>query len=317
VAVRGYRIFDIHTHFPTLAEHSFAGSLDEEYITTFGQAKYDYLKRLEWEASRARWDAYGMAYPSKDQGSDEEVIRLWDEDRRKKGIDKVVFVSGGGNRHLARIIEDYPDFLGLAHHHPEEPGAALELRRAVIEDGLVGYKILAPTVRRPLSEPFFYPIWETAEELDIPILIHFGILGGGAGVVGRPNCNPFALEEVAKGFPYLNFIIPHFGAGYMRELLLLGWGCKNIYVDTSGSNQWINWMPYKISKKEVLARFADSFGVDKILYGTDSSFLPRGYVTSYLEEWLDICEGLGFTESEKEQFFSSNAERLFRTALSK
>ena len=47
MAVRGYRIFDIHT-FSDLAEHSFAGSLDEEYITTFGQ-QYDYLKRLEGE----------------------------------------------------------------------------------------------------------------------------------------------------------------------------------------------------------------------------------------------------------------------------
>lgn len=27
------------------------------------------------------------------------------------------------------------------------------------------------------------------------------------------------------------------------KLLFLGWGCENVYVDTSGSNQWMRWMP--------------------------------------------------------------------------
>ena len=58
-------------------------------------------------------------------------------------------------------------------------------------------------------------------------------------------------------------------------------------------------------------RFPDSFGIDRLVYGSDSAFLPRGYVMPYLEEWMDICEKLGLSESEITKFFSGNAKRLF------
>lgn len=310
MSFNGYPIFDFHTHFPTLKLDDWNAVQDAEYVSRFGKHKLEHLKNLEWEASSARWKQCHMEYPVYNQKDDEEVMRLWEADRQTKDIEKIVFVTGGGNMHLSKIIKDYPAFLALAHHHPEEPNAAETLRTAVTELGMVGYKILAPTVKKPINDPSFYPLWEVAEQLKIPVLIHFGIFGGGAGVVGKQNCNPFLLEDVAKGFPFVDFIIPHFGAGYMRELLLLGWACKNIHVDLSGSNQWIKWMPFPTSKREVLGRFIDTFGVDRLIYGSDSSFLPRGYVMAYLEEWMRICEELGLSREDIFKLFYGNAERL-------
>lgn len=310
MAFNGFKIFDIHTHFPTLRGDEYAALQDAEYVRVFGEEKLQYLKKLSWEAQAKRWAAHKMAPPATDQKDDAEVMRLWEEDRVAKDIEKIVFVTGGGNENLARVIKDYPAFLGFAHHNPEEKDAVEKLEVAVKELGLVGYKIFAPTLKRPINDPYFYPLWEKVEELGIPVLIHFGILGGGAGTAGKQNCNPLMLEDVAKGFPFVNFIIPHFGAGYMRELLLLGWACKNIYVDLSGSNQWVNWMPYPITKRDVLARFIDTFGIDYLVYGSDSSFLPRGYIMSYLEEWMEICAQLRLSQAETAALFYGNAEKL-------
>ena len=310
MAYKGYKIFDFHTHFPSLKEKSLTEKIDEDYGGTFGKPKLQYLMDNAEKACQARWKAWGMEPPSSDYSSDEEIMDLWEKERATKGIDRIVFVTGGGNENLAGLVKGRDGFIGFAHNDPEEPDAPDKLRVAVEKYGLKGYKILAPTVRRPINDPSLYPLWEEAERLGIPVLIHFGILGGGAGVAGKVNCNPLMLEDIARGFPKTNFVIPHFGAGYMRELLLLGWAAPNVCVDMSGSNQWIRWMPEELTKKDVLRRFIESFGFERIVYGTDSSFLPRGYVVDYLNEWLRIFDELKLTKAETGAILFDNAARL-------
>ena len=43
--------------------------------------------------------------------------------------------------------------------------------------------------------------------------------------------------------PHVPFIIPHFGAGLLREALLVADLCPNVYLDTSSSNKWLAYHP--------------------------------------------------------------------------
>ena len=66
-------------------------------------------------------------------------------------------------------------------------------------------------------------------ELDIPVLIHFGILGSGGGVAWHQNINPLKLHNVAKDFPEVTFVVPHFGLRLdtRNAATLLGlWQCQ-------------------------------------------------------------------------------------------
>lgn len=305
-----FKILDFHAHFPTSKGESLLASLEGDYLNKFGEEKLAYLASLGSAAERKRWSAWNMKPPSLERLEDSRTMELWEEERKENRVEKIVFVTGGGNENLASLLEGYDNFIGFAHHSPESDNAPIKLGKAIEEYGLKGYKILAPTVREPLNDKRFFPLWKKAEELKIPILIHFGILGGGAGFAGKANCNPLMIEDVAKGFPYLKFVIPHFGAGYMRELLLLGWSCPNVYTDMSGSNQWTRWMPDDLDKKRVLRKFIETFGPERIVFGTDSSFLPRGFIIDYLKEWMIIANDLNLKVEDISNIFYNNAYRL-------
>jgi predicted TIM-barrel fold metal-dependent hydrolase len=226
-----------------------------------------------------------------------------------------VFLTGGGNDRLAGVVRAQPErFVGFAHHDPFAEGAPAELERAVTTLGLRGYKIIAPHQRIPLSDERLYPLWETAERLGIPVLIHFGPLRY-EGIVAGPNISPLALQDVARAFPDVPFVVPHFGCGYPRDLLHLMWVCGNVHVDTSGSNEWMRWMPYDLDLKVLFRRFLETAGPHRILFGTDSSWFPRGFAHRYLQEQLRACGEIGASGHDLRLIFAGNAARLLRLPL--
>jgi len=243
----GIKIIDFHVHFPTANRFGrrgwrqrFLSKYGEERMGVFIEQSRKY--RDEW---RERW---GFAPPEARDRSDEEQAERWIADMDAKGVDVANFVTGGGNENLAKVIEMHPErFTGFAHHGLFEEGAGEEVERAVKELGLRGYKVIASSQTRPIDDEAGYPVWEACERLGIPVVIHFGVLGGGGGpTYNLRNLNPLSLWEPAKMFPRLNFVVPHFASGYIRELLQLCWSCPNVLIDTSGSNQWMRWLPYEL-----------------------------------------------------------------------
>ncbi|UCH57290.1 MAG: amidohydrolase, partial [Candidatus Bathyarchaeota archaeon] len=252
--------------------------------------------------------------PEAEPHSDEDQAARWAADLDMKGVEKVNFVTGGGNDNLAKIVEKYHDkFTGFAHHALFEEGAAEELERAVEDLGLRGYKLIGSAQTTPVDDEATYPVWETAERLGVPVLIHFGILGGGGGPpYDLRNMNPLTLWEVAKMFPHLDFVVPHFGSGYLRELLQLCWSCPNVHMDTSGSNQWMRWLPYELDLEGLFRKAVETVGTDRILFATDSSYFPRGFSEPYLVEQLRACRSIGLEEDSIEKIFYGNAKRLLK-----
>lgn len=106
-------------------------------------------------------------------------------------------------------------------------------------------------MQKPLADPSFRPLWDVAERFNLPVLIHFGILGGGGGLASGVNISPLSLEPVAKAFATVPFIVPHFGCSYVRDLLQLCWACANGCVDTSGNNKGIRWYPYPLTLHDI------------------------------------------------------------------
>jgi predicted TIM-barrel fold metal-dependent hydrolase len=296
-------VIDIHTHFPIentmgLGSPGPSHPLLAKYASERGERM-----RNEWDTAPAEPVAR----------TDEEVdaaLERWAGEVERYGLRRVNFVSGGGNDRLARLVTRHPGkFTGFAHH-ALRPGAAEELRRGVDELGLKGYKLLGPMTDYPFEDPALRGVWEFCAERGLPVLIHFGFLGRGGGVVQHPRMSPLSLFTVARDFPEIPFVIPHFGAGYWQDLLALCWSLPNILIDTSGSNQWMRWMPYRLTLEDLFAKAYETIGPERVLFGSDSSYFPRGFSQRYLQDQLRVCYTLNFPEEDIRKIFGGNAASL-------
>ncbi len=295
------RVIDFHAHFPTG---------DRRYTLDPVTAEY---ARERSERMRREWDFPRREPPpaSPAPGDPAATADLWAAEVDRYGLERVVFVTGRDNDTLASIVRRHPGkFAGMAHHRLETPDAAGELRRAVEELGLVGYKLIAPFVEAPFEDPAYDPVWKYAASRRLPVVIHFGLLGHAGGLVYHPRLNPLTLYPVAARYPEIPFVIPHFGCGYWQEVLQLCWSCPNVHVDTSGSNQWVRWMPYPLSLEDLFRKAYETIGPQRIIFGTDSSWFPRGFAYRYLQDQLRVCYWLNLKDEDIEAIFAGNARRL-------
>lgn len=307
------KVIDFHTHFPT--SEPWFGETQPRLERALRTPEAEQAVQAYAEALRSDWRlAWDFPEPEKESPPDEEQAARWAAEIERYGLDAVVFVTGGGNDHLAKLVQRYPDtFVGFAHHNPFGDNAAAELERAVTQLGMKGYKLIAPALDRPISDRAAYPVWEKAAELGIPVLIHFGVLGGGGGVAWHINMDPLmGLHNIARDFPTIPFVIPHFGCGYLRETLHLCWSCGNVHIDTSGSNQWIRWMPEDLTVKKLFRKYMETIGAERILFGSDSSWFPRGFAVRYLQDQIRDCRELGLTDAQLHAIFYGNAARLLK-----
>ncbi|WP_432664142.1 amidohydrolase family protein [Wukongibacter baidiensis] len=307
------KIIDSHAHF--LVKGMGIGCYRDEYIDRFGEEKWNRLQSMN-EFQRDQWRrAWGFPDVQPPKESIEETALQWKEDLEKKNIEKIIFATAGNyeksNANMEKIVKMYPEkFIGYAYHDPFSSDAPELLEKAIIEQGLKGFKILAPDLNGRIDDPKLDRLWKVAEKYRIPVLIHFGILGGAGGIAYHPNISPIILHDVAKAYPDVPFIIPHFGCGQVKDALQLAWACPNIYIDTTGSNQWVRWMPYDLTVKDLFKKYYETIGPHRIIFGTDGSWFPRGFVYRYAEDQYRDCVYLGFTESEINMIFNENIIRI-------
>lgn len=308
--LQGIRVIDFHVHFP---ESGHGRATPGDYAARFGEEKAKILAERRAKAQQNWRRMYGLPDPETEPKTREEQARRWIAEADNYGLDKVVFVTGGGNDNLSEVVQMYPEkFVGFAHHSPFGENAAEELERAITKLGLKGYKVVGPRESLPLDDESAYPVWEVANHYKIPVLIHFGPVGGLGGVAEHINMNPLRIHDVAKGFPDIKFVIPHFGCGYPTQLLQLMWACDNVYTDTSGSNEWVRWMMPDMNLEDLFAKFLQVVGPERIIFGTDSSWFPRGFCKSYFDEQLRICRRLNVSDEGIDKIFYQNAASLLQ-----
>lgn len=313
-------VIDFHTHFPTNKPwfQDMAPNMQDAYIKRRGEKRANVIKaqaQAYREAWRLEWDS---PPPEQNPPDDKAQANRWAAEVDTYGLRAVVFVTGGGNENLKQIVSYHPDkFIGFAHNYPFAEDAPQKLEQAVAEYGFKGYKLLAPMLDRPIEDETAYPVWEMCAKLDIPVLIHFGIQGGGGGIASHENINPLKLHNIAKDFPEVNFVVPHFGCAWIRETLQLCWACRNVHIDTCGSNQWVRWVDGDWTTKKLFRKYLETIGPERIIFGTDSSYFPRGFALRYLQDQIRDCRELNLSHDTLQLIFGGNAARLLKIDLAK
>jgi hypothetical protein len=120
--------------------------------------------------------------------------------------------------------------------------------------------------------------------------------------------SPIDLHGVALRYPQVSFVVPHFGAGYFREALMLADLCPNVYLDTSSSNSWMRYEGLDLAT--VFRRALDVAGPSRLLFGSDSSFFPRGWNYEIFEQQTRALQQIGVSAGDAQLILGENLRRL-------
>lgn len=246
--------------------------------------------------------------------------------------DLAVALAELANDRLAEAVAAHPQhYAGLATVSPQAAEAgALELERSVNRLGLKGGIINSSTNDEYLDDQKFWPIFEAAEALDVPIYIHprepspsMGpalvipgfTVGWGFGV----ECGTNAIRLIASGifdrYPNLKIVLGHMGETipmllgrldnrYLFETGMLGiprlqrmpseYFRENFIVTTSGMNY-----------RDPLNMTIDAVGVENVLFAADYPLEDQAECVRNIEE-------AGFSEQQRRMIFDENQVRVFK-----
>jgi hypothetical protein len=244
-----------------------------------------------------------------------ELAGRWVAELDRYGLKRTVLIASvpGDEQSVAEAVRAYPDrVIGYFMVDPTAEDAVERTRRAMGELGLTAPCLFPAMHRYSVQDERVRPILAAAKV----VFVHMGVLTVGVRKrLGLPShfdmrySNPIDLHRVALEHPGVNFVIPHFGAGYFRETMMLGDLCPNVHVDTSSTNAWIKYEP-GLDLKQVFATTLAVYGPGRILFGTDSSWFPRGWNAEILQGQVRILEQWGVREEAARAILGGNLERL-------
>ncbi len=87
--------------------------------------------------------------------------------------------------------------------------------------------------------------------------------------------------------------------------------CPNVYLDTSSSNSWMRYEEAHLDLRTVFRRALDVAGPERLLFGTDSSYFPRGWNAPIFETQTKALYEIGVTGETARLIFHDNLARLF------
>ena len=234
---------------------------------------------------------------------------------------------------IYRVSEMFPkNFIGVCQL-PQSPGVdprncVSELERCVNELGFVGCNLNPDPSggwwkEPPLTDKWWYPLYEKMVELDVPGMIHVSsscnpcFHATGAHYINGDTTAFMQLIQgnLFKDFPTLKFIIPHGGgavpfhwgryrglAQMLKKPLLTEHLLKNVYFDTCVYHQpGINLL-------------AEVIPVDNILFASEMIGAVQGIDPQSGFEYDDTkryIDGLSVSEEDKKKIFELNARKVY------
>ncbi|MEO0998158.1 MAG: amidohydrolase family protein [Pseudomonadota bacterium] len=234
---------------------------------------------------------------------------------------------------IHRAVGLYPrNFAGVCQL-PQVAGESLapsleELERCVLELGFVGCNLsLDPSgghwTSPPLTDPYWFPVYEKMIELDVPAMIHVSAScndcfhATGAHYI---NADTTAFMQLLQGdlfarFPELRLIIPHGGgavpyhwgryrglADMLRQPPLQRHLMNNVFFDTCVYHQ---------AGIDLLFRV---IAIDNILFGSEMVGAVRGIDPEtgfHFDDTVRYVDALGLSAAERKKVFSGNARRVY------
>ena len=297
-------ISDAHCHFFSTA---FFGALARQKAGTGIPVSPDDLCRaLEWD----------------DPGTPEALADRWVRELDASGVRRAALIASvpGDEASVAAASARHPSrIVGFFMLDPSAADAPDRVRHALTEHGLKGLCLFPAMHHVPLDDDRTLRVVETAAACPgAVVFVHCGVLSVGVRrKLGLPSRfdfrlgDPLAVSRLAMAFPNVPFIIPHFGAGLLREALMAAEACPNVHFDTSSSNSWVKYTPGLTLDAVFKAALAVT-GASRLLFGTDSSFFPRGWQRAIYQQQKAILDGLGVGADDAALIFGGNFERIFQ-----
>jgi hypothetical protein len=252
----------------------------------------------------------------------EDLADQWARELDRHGVSRSALIASlpGDEPSVAAAVARFPErFFGYFMVNPLAPDALARVEGA-LNAGLQGICLFPAMHRYSIADPRVEPILHAAATRSgTVIFVHCGVLTVGvrrklglASPFDMRYSNPIDLHPVALSHPHLPFVVPHFGAGYLREALMLCDLCPNVSLDTSSTNSWIRYQAPELDLKTVFSRALDVAGAKRLLFGSDSSFFPRGWNSPIFAGQQQILAELGISKDDAAAILGGNLERLLR-----
>lgn len=261
--------------------------------------------------------ALGWSLPA----SREELAARWKADLDEYGVAKAALIAsmpGDEDSVSAAVAADPGRFYGFFMANPLAPDGILRVRTALAGGRLQGVCLFPAMHRYSLADPRVRPVFEAAAaQPGAIVFVHCGVLTVGVRQkLGLPSLfdmrysNPLDLHAAAAEFPQVNFVIPHFGAGYFREALMLCDLCPNVHLDTSSTNSWMRYQVAPLDLEGVFRKALAVAGPQRLLFGTDSSFFPRGWHSQIFQTQIQALREMAISPDHAMLILGGNLERL-------
>ena len=251
------------------------------------------------------------------------------------------------NDSMADLVRRFPDrfpgfIASLPLNYPDESVA--ELERAVTRLGALGVQVFSNVNGLPLDDARFWPLFETADRLRCPILLH---PARGAGfpdypgeqksryeiwwTFGWPYETSAAMQRLVFSrlfdrLPAIRIVTHHLGAMIPYFEGRIGYGLDQFGTRTADEDYSVllasmTRRPYDYFKMfwadtAVFGSRAATecglkfFGTDRVVFASDAPFDPEGG-PMYIRETIKVIDSLEISDGDRAKIYQTNAERLF------
>lgn len=294
---------DAHCHF-----------FSTPFFSALGRQLKDADDRAPHETALAKlgWEPPGTA---------EALADRWVAELDRAGVARAALIASvpGDAGSVSAAVARHPRRLvGFFMADPTQPDAAAHTAAALDSGGLRGVCLFPAMHRFAIHDDRVRRLFDVAAARPGAVMfVHCGVLTVGVRrKLGLPSPfdirygNPLDLHAIAAEYPTVPVIIPHFGAGLFREALMVADLCANVRLDTSSSNGWIKYH-HGLTLSAVFQQALSVVGADRLLFGSDSSFFPRGWVKDVFEQQSSALDEIGATAEAREKIFGGNFDRLF------
>jgi uncharacterized protein len=246
----------------------------------------------------------------------------WVQELDRHGVSRAVLIASvpGDQESVIGAVRAFPErFYGYMMVNPVAPSPAADVERALASGHIHGLCFFPAMHRYSIQDDRATALLDLlANNTRTVAFVHCGVLSVGVRKkLGLPSpfdmrfSNPIDIHAVALRYPQVRFVIPHFGAGYLREALMLCDLCPNVYLDTSSSNSWMRYEESHLDLRAVFRRALDVAGPKRLFFGTDSSYFPRGWNRDIFEAQTKALYEIGITEETARLIFHENLMQFF------
>jgi predicted TIM-barrel fold metal-dependent hydrolase len=176
-----------------------------------------------------------------------------------------------------------------------------EFERAITELDFVGAHLYPHWFELAPDHARYYPFYAKCCELDVPIQMQVG-----QSMIYAPDypCRsvgrPITLDAVACDFPELKLVGIHVGIPWHDEMIAMAWKHPNVFIgsDAHSPKYW----------PDSFVRFINSWGQDKVIFGTDFPVLDFARTRAEIE-------ALGLRPTPLRKLLRDNVIRIYNLSV--